>query len=54
MMIKTDGAFLHDPLYNGLQLRKVKVSAEVSLLLNKEETQTLPAEEVNKRIKASD
>ena len=51
MMIKTDGAFLHDPLYNGLQLRKVKVSAEVSLLLNKEETQTLKAEEINKRIK---
>ena len=23
IMIKTYGAFLHDPLYNGLQLRKV-------------------------------
>ena len=51
IMIKTDGAFLHDPLYNGLKLRKVKVSAEVSLLVNKEETQTLEQDEINNRIK---
>ncbi len=50
LMIKTDGAFLHDPLYNGLQLRKVKVTAEVSRLFIKEETQNLPPDEVNKKI----
>ena len=50
MMIKTDGAFLHDPLYNGLKLRKVKVTAEVSLLFSKEETQTLPQNEINEKI----
>ena len=34
LLIKTDGAFLRDPLYNCLQKRKVKVSAEVSLLFS--------------------
>ncbi|MBR2377690.1 MAG: 1-acyl-sn-glycerol-3-phosphate acyltransferase [Clostridia bacterium] len=50
VMIKTDGAFLHDPLYNGLQLRKVKVTAEVSQLISKVETQTLEPSVINKRI----
>lgn len=35
--IITSGAFSHDPLYNGLQLRKVKVSAEVKCLLTREQ-----------------
>ena len=35
--ITTRGAFLRDPLYNGLQKRKVKVSAEVKCLLTPEE-----------------
>ncbi len=47
LMIKTDGAFLHDPLYNSLQLRKVKVSAEVSLLASKEQIKTMPNEELD-------
>jgi len=34
--VKTEGAFARDPLYNGLQKRKVKVSAEVKCLLSKE------------------
>lgn len=34
IMIKTEGAFARDPLYNCLQKRKVKVSAEVSCLLD--------------------
>ena len=34
VMIRTYGAFTHDPLYNGLQLRKVKVSAEMEYLLS--------------------
>jgi len=33
----TRGAFARDPLYNGLQLRKVKVSADVTCLLTREE-----------------
>lgn len=35
--IITEGAFSHDPLYNGLQLRKVPVSAKVKCLLTQEE-----------------
>ncbi len=50
LMIKTDGAFLHDPLYNCLQLRSVKVTAEVSLLFSQDEAKTLPANEINDRI----
>ncbi len=33
----TQGAFAHDPLYNGLQKRKVKVHADVTYLLSPEE-----------------
>ena len=33
----TKGAFARDPLYNGLQLRKVRVSADVTCLLTREE-----------------
>ena len=42
----TQGAFQHDPLYNGLQLRKVKVSADVSCLLTREEIREKSAEEL--------
>lgn len=35
LMIKTDGAFLRDPLYNCLQKRNVKVSAHLTCLLTK-------------------
>ena len=37
VMIRTNGAFARDPLYNNLQLRKVRVSAEVEYLLSPEE-----------------
>ena len=37
VMIRTSGAFARDPLYNNLQLRKVRVSAEVEYLLSPEE-----------------
>ncbi len=37
IMIKTEGAFARDPLYNMLQKRKVKVSAEAYTLLTKEQ-----------------
>ena len=38
----TKGAFAHDPLYNGLQKRKVKVSAEVKCLATAEQIKELP------------
>ncbi len=47
VMIRTFGAFGHDPLYNGLQLRRVKVSAEQEYLLSPEEITSLSAEQIN-------
>lgn len=46
-MIRTNGAFLRDPLYNGLQLRKVKVSARMEYLLSPEEIAEKSVEEIN-------
>ena len=43
----TEGAFLRDPLYNGLQLRKTKVSATVKCLLTKEEIAEKSVEEID-------
>lgn len=43
----THGAFQRDPLYNGLQLRKVKVSADVKYLLRPEDIAEKSAEEIN-------
>ena len=51
LMITTRGAFARDPLYNGLQNRKVKVSAEVTTLLTREQVETLPAEELDVAVK---
>ncbi len=48
LMIRTDaGGFLRDPLYNGLRLRKVKVSADLSCLLTREEIKEKSAEELD-------
>ncbi len=47
VMIKTSGAFLRDPLYNMLQLRKVKVSAEVTYVLSPEEIRDKSVAELN-------
>ncbi len=45
IMIKTYGAFAHDPLYNNLQTRKVQVSADMEYILSPEEiSQKSPAE----------
>ena len=46
----TKGAFLRDPLYNGLQLRKVKVSAEVKCLATRENIKNLSVEELSKKL----
>ncbi len=42
----TKGAFLRDPLYNGLRLRRVKVSAEVKCLFTAEEVAARSSEEI--------
>ena len=46
VMIRTYGAFHRDPLYNGLQLRKVDVSAKISYLLSPEEIENRSAKEL--------
>lgn len=46
----TKGAFHRDPLYNGLQLRKVKVSAEVKCLATREDIKKLSVEELSKKL----
>ena len=44
--IITHGAFSRDPLYNNLQKRKVKVTAEMKYLLSPEQIQKMPAEDI--------
>lgn len=53
VMIQTHGAFIRDPLYNGLQRRKVKVSAEMRYLLSPEEIQQKSVEEINDILRKS-
>ena len=50
VMIKTEGAFLRDPLYNCLQKRDTKVSATMTYLLSPEEIKTLTTDELNHRL----
>ncbi len=47
VMIRTYGAFARDPLYNGLQLRKVRVSAEMEYILSPEDIAQKSAAELN-------
>ncbi|MBE6640184.1 MAG: hypothetical protein E7619_01230 [Ruminococcaceae bacterium] len=47
VFVKTEGAFTRDPLYNLLQKRKVKVSAEVSCLLTAEEIESKSVSEID-------
>ena len=51
VMIKTEGAFLRDPLYNGLKLRDVKVSATMEYLLSPETIKEKSVEELNAILK---
>lgn len=46
LTIITDGAFLRQPLYNGLRLRKTKVSARLTCLLSKDEIAQKSADEI--------
>lgn len=47
VMIKTYGAFTRDPLYNNLQVRRVKVSADVKYFLSPEQIEKLSVKELN-------
>lgn len=53
VMITTNGAFLRDPLYNCLQKRKVRVSADVRLLVTPEEIAEKTTEELNDILKTA-
>ena len=50
VMLRTYGAFARDPLYNGLQKRKVDVSAELKYLLSPAEIAQLRIDEINARV----
>ena len=50
LSVITDGAFLRDPLYNGLQKRKVKVSAKLTCLFTPEELKSKSVEEIDETI----
>ncbi len=50
MMITAHGAFARDPLYNGLRLRRVQVSADVTCLATAEEIERLTVDELEVRI----
>lgn len=47
VMIRTYGAFTRDPLYNGLQRRKVKVCADMKYLLSPEQIKQMSTNELN-------
>ena len=53
VVVQTHGAFLRDPLYNYLQKRKVKVSADVQCILTQQEVRELPVAELTKRLEES-
>lgn len=48
IMVKTDGAYLRDPLYNNLQKRKANVKATVTYLLSPNEIADKTSEELYK------
>ena len=52
VMIRTYGAFLRDPLYNNLQLRKVDVSARMEYILSAEDVKQKSASELNEILSA--
>ena len=47
VMIRTQGAFARDPLYNNLQKRRVRVTAEMEYILSPEQIKTSTAEQLN-------
>lgn len=53
VMITTYGAFLQDPLYNNLQIRKTNISAKMEMLIPADDTKTKSVDELNKILKAA-
>ena len=51
VFIETFGAFHRDPLYNGLRLRDVNVSAKVNYILSPEDTKEKSVSEINTILK---
>lgn len=51
VMIRTFGAFTREPLYNGLQSRRIKVTAEVECILSKEDIKLKSVDELNELLK---
>ena len=51
VMIKTYGAFQRDPLYNNLQVRKSKISADVKLLLDADDIKQKSTDELLEIVK---
>lgn len=51
IMIRTYGAFMRNPLYNNLQVRKVDVSADVKYLLSPDDIQQKSCDELNSILK---
>ena len=47
----THGAFLHDPLYNGLRLRRVRVTADTELTFTQDSISKMTADEINAVLK---
>lgn len=47
VMIRTEGAFARDPLYNCLQKRDVTVTADISLLMDTDRSRAMSADEIN-------
>ncbi|MBE6693934.1 MAG: 1-acyl-sn-glycerol-3-phosphate acyltransferase [Ruminococcaceae bacterium] len=51
VVITTYGAFARDPLYNNLQLRRVRVSARAEYTLSAEDTKSLSSKQINEMIR---
>lgn len=51
IFVETFGAFARDPLYNGLRLRDVKISANVKYLISKEDIKEKTPKELNQILK---
>lgn len=51
VMIRAFGAFAYDPLYNNLQTRKTKISAEIECILTPQQIKNMSFEEINQILK---
>ena len=51
VIVRTFGSFSKEPLYNCLQARKVKISAEMEYVLSPEQVKDMPADEIQEIVK---